>query len=161
MSDRPAPLSNNIIPRRAILVFGIVFLTLLLALPFTLYWGMARTQNQSHGMNLAIASGLPFDFRSLRPTSRENPESALLAAHYVVAPGERAAVASAMKPVAAVPEATSKALRDVSPKEPGWAPSASARGPLYAASGRKDGLDWSAVYDSATGELWIVATPAR
>lgn len=159
MSEKPAPLSNNTVPRWAILTFGLVFLALLLALPFTLFYGMARTQNQSHGMNLALASGLPFEVRDLRPTSRENPELGLLAAHYLLPEAVRAKVAAAMTPAAVVPEATLKSLRDVSPKEPHWAPEG--RGPWFVASGVRNGLDWRAVLDASTGALWVVAVPVR
>jgi len=163
MSDdsRTKPLSNNLVPRRAILVFGLVFMGGLLVLPFALYYGMARTQNQSHGMNLAVASGLPFEVRDLRPTSRENPEAGLLAVHYAIPANDRTAVGAALAPVAAIPRDTADALAAVSPREKFWAPDATRPGPWFAGAGVKNGLAWRALFDGTTGDLWLVATPAR
>ena len=153
--ERPAPAVNNRIPPAVLWTFGLVFLAVTLALPFVLFRIMAATQNQSRGMTLVLATGLPFDARRLRPSVRENPEAGAFAARCELPPADAAAAHDALTATGAPDPVFLATLAILAPGETRWVPQADSRGPWRSGAGTKDGLRWRALLDEGSGTLWI------
>lgn len=151
--SRPAPTSNNSIPRWPVFAFGAVFMLVLLALPFVITKGIEATKERSHALTLLHAAGLIVD--TTRGEVREVKELSELSARFTLSPADAASVRAKLTPVSAPPPDRIEDLRKLSPNRYDWAPAPGAPGPWRTASGVKDGLAWFAILDEGAGVLWI------
>lgn len=151
--SRPAPISNNRIPRWPIFAFGAVFMVMLVALPFAITKGIAVTKERSHAITLLHSAGLIID--TTRGEVREIKELSALAGRFALSPADAAKVREKLTPVSAPPADWIEDIRKLSASTSSWAPSAASTGPWRTASGVKDGLIWRAILDEGSGILWI------
>lgn len=151
--SRPAPISNNRIPRWPIFVFAAAFLVVLVALPFAITKGIAVTKERSHAITLLHSAGLIID--TTRGEVREIKELSALAGRFALTPADATKVREKLAPVATPPAALIDDIRKLSANASTWAPSAASPGPWRTATGVKDGLTWHAILDEGAGVLWI------
>ena len=150
---RPAPISNNSIPRWPIFVFGAVFLVVLVALPFAITKGIAVTKERSHAITLLHSAGLIID--TTRGEVREIKELSALAGRFALTPADAAKVREKLAPTPTTPADWIKDIQTLSASAPEWAPNPASPGPWRTATGVKDGLTWRAILDEGAGVLWI------
>jgi hypothetical protein len=151
--SRPAPISNNTIPRWPIFAFGAVFMLVLVALPFAITKGIAITKERSHAITLLHSAGLIID--TTRGEVREIKELSALAGRFALSPADAAKVREKLTATPTPPAGRIDDIRKLSANASTWAPSASSPGPWRTASGVKDGLFWFAILDEGAGVLWI------
>jgi hypothetical protein len=150
--SRPAPISNNRIPRWPIFAFGAVFMVVLVVLPFAITKGIAVTKERSHAITLLHSAGLIID--TTRGEVREIKELSALAGRFALTPADAAKVREKLTPAATPPADWIDDIRKLSANTSTWAPNASSPGPWRTSTGVKDGLTWRALLEGA-GILWI------
>ena len=150
------PLSNNSIPTGAIWAFGIIFLTVLFALPFALLQISAATRGKEQSLMIVGMAGLPIDSRTLRPDIRETEDKNTFAARYELSTLDSAKVAYALPVVNEPSRKILEELGKLASKDGRWLPPISVKGgPWHEASGEKSGTAWHALFDESHGVLWI------